>query len=580
MHRIIIKIHPFNDKGVQSYGPEYGEQTAATTIPPTGPKLEIWAYCNEGVKGCINGIHGGVSQTWTWTSNEYHVEKLVGYEESGGSAGFVAYTFEKTGYVSIYEVTDTDITPKSIFHEKIYANDLYMDNLLGNHLPNVLVYEEDAAGNLTQKSSIQALLEKLKLISFKKKMKKLLTEGKLLRTPDDIHGGKLAHQETLMYEIAKYGVTDTGDYYIQSFFLPVAEQEKLSYYDTQVLPYREYFYKIFAHKAILGTEYKVVEPAGDASLQWSEYTPLVATQKKQWFGALKYQAEPFIQVVRVPYYNTEAVNLKVDKLNYSRIEDKPPLPPQADIVPFRNINNKLLFLMNNSLGQIEQYPKVVFDKEWVLFDQVALAQDRVPGMPLIFKSDDSMGTFYIYRSEKLHSSYQKIGKDPTLQTTTLENFGTYGRSETSFIDKIAPNKDYYYFFRFEDLHLKMSNPTMIYKVRMISEKGSMPYLKTETLDMAEIQKREYNEKFSAVKNMKKYLLIQPCEVQKQVLTPTLSDGTENIDGSFSELTVQLGDPNGSAVFGKNFKLRLTSKQTGRKIDINLSVKQPENIING
>ena len=80
--------------------------------------------------------------------------------------------------------------------------------------------------------------------------------------------------------------------------------------------------------------------------------------------------------------------------------------------------------------------------------------------------------------------------------------------------------------------------------------------------------------------MKKYLLIQPCEAQKQVITPTLSDGTENIDGSFSELTVQLGDPNGSAVFGKNFKLRLTSKQTGRKIDINLSVKPPENIING
>ena len=35
----------------------------------------------------------------------------------------------------------------------------------------------------------------------------------------------------------------------------------------------------------------------------------------------------------------------------------------------------------------------------------------------------------------------------------------------------------------------------------------------------------------------------------------------------------------SAVFGKKYKLRITSKQTGRKIDINIDFKNPKNIIN-
>ena len=34
-----------------------------------------------------------------------------------------------------------------------------------------------------------------------------------------------------------------------------------------------------------------------------------------------------------------------------------------------------------------------------------------------------------------------------------------------------------------------------------------------------------------------------------------------------------------SVFGKKFKIRVTSKQTGKKIDINVDVKQPETKIN-
>ena len=501
------------------------------------------------------------------------------------------YVYKYTTQSSLYDYTDTEIGPEAAgVTEQAYAGDIYLDDdgsFNGNFLPNVLVYKGDKDGIGSETNEIAALLKKIKLLSFRKKLKKLFLEDGLMRTPLEIHNGKLAHQETLMYEIAKYGIHEGEEYYIQSIFLPMTKQNILSYYDTQVIPYKNYFYKIFAHKVIVGTEYKLENSVPNVQ-ELSLFNGGQSNVDETFlYPRLSYRVEPFFQMVRVPYYNVDAVNLKVDKLNYSRIEDKPPLPPQVNIVPYKNVNNKVLILLNNSIGEIEQYPKPVFEDEWEMFDEMALAQDRAPGDKLIFKSDDASGIYHAYRTENIHTTYQDFGNDPTMKWQVLQSDGMnvlqIGELEqTSLVDRIAPNKDYYYFFRFVDLHQKMSNPTIVYKVRMISEPGAAPFLQIEAKDISEIQKNEYKKSFSTTKGMKKYLLIQPTILQDTITTPTvkpkmLTDGL--LEGNCSELNVKLGNPAGKSVFGKKFKLRITSKQTGKKIDINLSVKPPENIIN-
>ena len=113
--------------------------------------------------------------------------------------------------------------------------------------------------------------------------------------------------------------------------------------------------------------------------------------------------------------------------------------------------------------------------------------------------------------------------------------------EDSLIDSIQPNRDYYYIFRFTDIHGKFSNPTDIYKVKMVHTPDSQPYLLLELIDIKTLQ---------------------------------------NVDNmNYASVPVSLGDPSGTSVFGKKFKLRITSKNTGRKIDINMTVKDPEIIIN-
>ena len=458
------------------------------------------------------------------------------------------------------------------------TTDIYLNTFeaIGDKaLNNVFIYKGESDKNSTLPTSLSLLIEKLKLEKFKDELNNLLFDKKLIRTPTEINSGKMAHQETIMYEITKYKINSLGDQeYVQSIFLPICQQDNLSYYDTQVIPYQDYFYKIYAYKAIVGTEYSLAPFNANKMVNMNSLGRII----------IAYDVEPFIQVVRVPYYNTKYVNIKEDKLNYSRIEDAPPLAPQVNFVPFRNVENKLLMLFNNTIGETIQYPKVILPDDKKLFENVYLAQDRKPGDQLLFKSDDSLGTFQMFRTDKLPDYYRSVNEDESLKLVEIkqpENINV--AMNTSFIDDILPNKNYYYFFRFLDIHGKISNPTIVYKVMMKKEKNIMPYLQIDTVDLAEERRKEYDSNFTSTKTLQKYLLVELTDNQKQPDYDNVeiddSDDPDDVSfyGSYSSVKVNFNNSgmNSQSAFGKRFKFRLTSKQTGKKIDINMKVKQPE-----
>ena len=228
-------------------------------------------------------------------------------------------------------------------------------------------------------------------------------------------------------------------------------------------------------------------------------------------------------------------------------------------------------MLANPVGELEAYPRPIFDEDKDVFMKVALSQDKKYGDKLSFKSDDQGGTFEVFRTENKPIHYTDIGKDDTLVTYT---------SSDSLLDNIKPNVEYYYTFRYIDVHDKLSNPSYVYKVLMVQSPGLPPYLKVDVIDLREEQKKKNDEKFSAVKKVQKYILIRPSDIQNTIEYPNLNyDEDGNPVGSPFGVDVKVGNPNGESVFGNTYKLRVTSKQTGRKIDVNFTLKDPENIIN-
>ena len=466
-----------------------------------------------------------------------------------------------------------------------YNTDIHIDQL-GTIMPppfppevgspldaGVLTYGKTLDKNLANYTDIAKLIKALKTEKMKKKLDDIVTQ--LIKGPNDVSSGKFVHQETIMYEIAKYKIDDKGiEAYIQSIFLPVTDADTLSYYDTQVIPYRDYFYKIFAHKILLGSQYW---PLKDGVSMAAVGVPLF-----ELFShfLVNYEIRPYLKAVRVPYYNVSSVNLITDSLNYTRVEDKPPLPPDIQFVPFRNVDDKVLILLNNSVGQLETHPITIFDSDLETLHQTYISQNKIEGQKLIFKSDDSEGIFQLIRVDKPPIAYTDFNKALRRNITEFFSFGE--SKDDSMVDHIKPNKDFYYTARFIDIHGKISNPTDIFKIRMVKEGGFAPFLKVEVLDLKEIQKSEHNKKFSTVKSMKKYIYIQP-NVQQTAIDiddPDIPLEPSSELGNFANYPVEFGKGVvKQTVFGKKFKIRLTSKQTGKKVDINFTVKTPENIVN-
>ena len=384
--------------------------------------------------------------------------------ETEGEFSFEAQASFSAGDVQSQQIIDT-FTDAFPADKVFYDSDLFINTFKDISLSaakNVFIYTDNPDKLKIDNESFSAMIEQIKGDLFTKKLNELLTQENLLRSPREVRQGKFAHEETLMYEIAKYSIDDLGnENYIQSIFLPITNQDNLSYYDTQIIPYKNYFYKIFTHKVIVGTKYKMVPASKDNIVEFLEEDGFP-------YIKVKYNVEPVFQFVRVPFYNTDEVNLVVDELNYTRVEDKPPLPPEVEIVPFRNINDKVLIMLTNAAGETKAYPRPIFDEDKDIFTKIALSQDKNYGDMLTFRSDDQGGTFEVFRTQNKPLYYTDIGQDETLITY---------ESSDSILDDIKPNINYYYTFRYVDVHDKISNPSYVYKVLMVQSPGTPPYLK-------------------------------------------------------------------------------------------------------
>ena len=256
--------------------------------------------------------------------------------------------------------------------------------------------------------------------------------------------------------------------------------------------------------------------------------------------------------------------------------DKPPMPPDISILPYIGIDNKICINMNSQSGDRDMKPIEIEPEDAQVFDLIRIAQGRAMWAPWIttgptkqgdwvdptlrFKFDDMPAAFQVFRIDFKPSAYADF------KGSIIKHFSTEIGSD--YVDKIIPNKKYYYVFRTVDVHGNISNPSIIYEVEMVSE-GGVSFLLCEVVDF-EVEK-EKNRSVTTTKPMRRFIKIFPSDIQLIL--------NESIFDDQIKSAKELGLVEGSPVFGeeleeslfsnKTFKIRFTSKSTGRKIDLNL-----------
>ena len=374
----------------------------------------------------------------------------------------------------------------------------------------------------------------------------------------EIYEGDKCHTEPLMYEIAKFKFINGVKTHLQSIFMPcILIDEDISYIDTQVFYEEEYIYEIFTHSLIVGSKYYIerVPPPDDQKALESETLVPLDKQILQINPEIKEINDIAPIIVRAPYYNNTSLtnNVKITK-----ISDSPPLPPDIVFNPYKDDDEKILVSLNIEYGERNLLPIAVFKDDIEKINQYKEEQQS-PQLKQIgyvtYKTDDVRGTFQIYRTTKKPSGWADF-QDANLKELNV-------MSSSGYNDFILPNTDYYYFARLIDVHNNISNPTAVFYVRIIKEGGFPPYLVTHVYDFSQAKEApKYDKSF------KKYLKLK------------LADGTRELINQDNIWATGLGYKKASSKSTqlKKYKIRITSKKTGKKIDLNLDFTKSFNTV--
>ena len=195
------------------------------------------------------------------------------------------------------------------------------------------------------------------------------------------------------------------------------------------------------------------------------------------------------------------------------------------------------------------------------------------GKLLQYRSDDPVKKYEIFRVDRKPTNYQSF---KGFRIARIEEKIGPDKDSTaaSFIDAIQPNKKYWYCARAIDVHNNISNPTYIFEVEMVDNRGQMYFIsKPITFDAPMLNYKKQGRRYVAIRPRSSQTVYDPSSDQAANLGSVAID---QLPGAGAAILGVAGIED--SIWEKKFKIRVTSKKTGRKIDLNVTFKNDGVII--
>ena len=423
------------------------------------------------------------------------------------------------------------------------------------------------------------------------------------------------HIETLVYRIEKAGNQGT----IQNFwFTNMWEEEdpvfsSFDFYDTQVKYGEEYTYSIYAYVLVVGVkyqfsdlrvtrqigstdvggyclefyspdsgspaeqlyseenisnlteEYEIEFPSGESTTVTLPSTDrnilgtnAQITSEHQYLADFYLNYEPTIKIVELPIMTKTL-----------RVLDHP--PSNLEIDPYQIINDSQQIAFNLTYQGFAQmkFPTPISEQDLEYMTDYHNANDMLSTDLPEKGSVSSRFAIEVYRLGEKPTSIDKF-RDNLYETIRLqipEELYAYEDSYSlaTFVDTIKTNTKYYYLFRVINDHFIGGYLSNVYVAELISD-GGYKYAEFSVLYESELDPDE--PKFTPFKAFKKLIELKPNIAHLALNTDDINyeDTSYNQIGNLTIGESDLEDP----IWDKTFKLRLTSKKTGKKIDLNIT----------
>lgn len=359
-----------------------------------------------------------------------------------------------------------------------------------------------------------------------------------MRKCESIYSGIKAPSAIVGYKIEKRRSSNGS--LLQTFYIMEPPGEKdvvpIEFLDTQVKYGESYKYRIYSLSLVFGTEYSFGDiptiSIGDTSVRCTV------------------TSSPHVKLVEAPFFQ-KTVSMM----------DLPPLPPEVSFLPDQRNPNNLSIILNHNVGDRKQVPVMLASSDDSIITQMKTAQTPNDRGEIQYYSDTISEKYEIFTLRIPPESYFDFDSGTKKQVLVNESKSVIHNMPIEHL-----NKDYYFTFRSVE-PTGISNPTPVYKFRMINTSNGT-FMVLEEYDMLTKLARPVNFNFDHA------LKISPSILQKTI---QYQEGTNLSSRDFalsapSFEEISLGTTSES-IWGKKYKFRITSKSTGRKIDINTTFNQ-------
>ena len=404
-------------------------------------------------------------------------------------------------------------------------------------------------------------------------------------------GEDSSYNETLAFRIEKNIVADSGNVTaertIQNFWIYNNEDlDKFQFMDTQVKYGTTYGYNIYAYVLAAGVKYEYSDlrvgainselSADTSSTAPPQYCLYFTNEEGERVSPLcdggdgsedvLISLEPYVADFNITYEPTLKIYEVPVSTKQLSILDHPPNVP--DVVAFQTVDNsqKLGFFLDYESFDKALMPVVLTEEDAQYVSQYMASNDILAGEAITIPATSPQANIEVFRTTTKPTKYRDFeGHLLTTISLAIKNNNNY-LSNNIFYDKINTNETYYYLFR------------------VISAAGTIgrvsPIIEAILVDDGGYKYSRFNELYSQDLNEDKFVL--PSTPFKKLLqvVPNLQHlalDTSNVDyntAAFDQLdNLEVGSTDVlDTIWDRTFKLRLTSKKTGKKIDINLTYK--------
>jgi len=414
---------------------------------------------------------------------------------------------------------------------------------------------------------------------------------------DDLYSAVERHTETAAYRIEKIGGPPTGDSNTQNvlqnfWFINSENMDEFEFYDSQIKYDTTYTYNVYAYVLSVGIKYnfsdlrltrdlgislrhstalEFYDPHSDDNeradrlfngtvhgiFDYSIENTTYATAA-QLFSEYPYLAdfyinyEPSIKIIEVPLFSKtlKVLDNPTNKLN---------------VRPYQllNASQKMGFdLVYNSFTKTT-FPVVISEGDQTYKQDYLHGQDLYETYNITKESISKPRYLEVYRLSERPNSITDF--DNNLRTTIdlkIKNQSKNTHLSAYFEEHVAANKKYYYLFRVLNQQYNLSHLSEIYEAQLINDGGYL-YSIFNAIMEPELEQKAF---IKPSKDFKKIFQLQPNLSQLQFNTDNI-DYSESANQQIKNLVVGTA---GELIWDKTFKIRLTSKKTGRKIDLNIT----------